>query len=65
MTQSYPLTITRNRGWYGKIRKLQLYAKTPSGKWRLGEVWQGKSVTVNVPREVRNARNRPSESIAV
>lgn len=51
MTQTYPLTITRNRGWYGKVRTLQLFAKTPSGPWRLGEVKQGASVTVNVPKD--------------
>lgn len=50
MTQTYPLTVTRNRGWYGKVRKLALFAKTPRGKWQLGEVSQGQSVTVNVPQ---------------
>lgn len=51
MTPTYPVTITRNRGCYGKIRKLVLYAQTPSGKRRLGEVNQGKSVTVNIPQD--------------
>jgi len=51
MTQTYPLTVTRNRGWYGKIRKLYLYAKTPNGKVRLGYVNQGASVTVEVPQD--------------
>jgi hypothetical protein len=51
MTQTYPLTITRNRGYYGKIRKLALYAKTPSGKVKLGSVKQGQSITVNVPQD--------------
>ena len=51
MTPTYPLTVTRNRGWYGKIRTLHLYAKTPNGKWRLGEVKQGQSVDVNVPQD--------------
>jgi len=51
MTPTYAITVTRNRGYYGKFRKLQLYAKTPRGKSRLGEVKQGASVTVNVPQD--------------
>lgn len=50
MTQSYPLTITRNRGWYGKIRKLALYAETPSGNIKLGDVSQGQTVQIQVPQ---------------
>ena len=51
MTQTYTLTVTRNRGWYGVIRKLHIYAKTPRGKWRLGEVKSGESVQVQVPQD--------------
>lgn len=51
MTPTYPLTITRNRGWYGKIRALQIYALTPHGKWRLGTVKSGQSVEVQVPQD--------------
>lgn len=51
MTQTYPLTITRNRAWYGKVRALQLYALTPQGKVQLGKVGSGKSVTAEVPRD--------------
>lgn len=50
MTQTYPLTITRNRGKYGVARALVLYARTPSGKVRLGKVWHGASVSVDVPQ---------------
>ena len=51
MTQTYPITITRNRGWYGKVRSLALFAKTPRGRVHLGKVASGKSVTVNVPQD--------------
>ncbi len=51
MTPTYPLTVTRNRGWYGKVRKLALFAKTPRGRVRLGEVKSGQSVNVNVPQD--------------
>ena len=51
MTQTYPLTITRNRGFYGKFRALQIYVDTPRGAERLGKVSQGKSVTVQVPQD--------------
>jgi hypothetical protein len=51
MTQTYPLTVTRNRGWYGKARKLALFAQTPAGKVRLGDVKSGQSVTVDVPQD--------------
>lgn len=51
MTRTYPLTVTRNLGWYGKVRKLALFAKTPRGRVRLGEVKSGQSVTVNVPQD--------------
>lgn len=45
------LTVTRIRGWYGKVRKLHIYAKTPRGKWRLGAVKHGQSVEVQVPHD--------------
>lgn len=51
MTQTYPLTITRNRGRYAFFRALNLYVKTPSGDVKLGKVRQGKSVTVNIPQD--------------
>lgn len=51
MTQTYSLTITRNRGWYGKVRGLHLFALTPRGPWRLGTVKSGQSVTVEVPQD--------------
>ena len=51
MTQTYPLTITRNNGWYGVIRKLALYAATPSGRVKLGDVNSGQSGTVHVPQD--------------
>lgn len=51
MTKTYPLSVIRNRGWYGKIRILHIYANTPRGKWRLGEVKQGRSVDVEVPQD--------------
>jgi len=51
MTQTYPLTITRNRGWYGKARALTLFAKTPSGHVKLGKVKSGQSTPVEVPQD--------------
>jgi len=51
MTQTYPLTVTRNRGYYGKIRALHIWVLTPRGKQRLGKVSQGQSVTVDVPQD--------------
>jgi len=51
MTQTYTITVTRNRGYYGKIRALHLFAKTPNGKVRLGQVSQGMSTEVDVPRD--------------
>jgi len=51
MTQTYPLTITRNRGWYGKARALTLFAKTPSGHVKLGKVKSGQSTSVDVPQD--------------
>ncbi len=51
MPQTYPLTVTRNRGKYGAARALVLYAKTPSGNVRLGTVKHGKTITVNVPQD--------------
>ena len=51
MTQTYTLTVIRNRGWYGIIRKLHIYAKTPRGKSRLGNVYSGKSVEIQVPQD--------------
>ncbi len=50
MSQTYPLTITRNRGKYGVLRALVLYARTPTGKVRLGKVKHGSSVTVEIPQ---------------
>jgi hypothetical protein len=51
MTQTYALTVTRNRGYYGKIRALHIWVLTPRGKQRLGKVSQGKAVTVDVPQD--------------
>jgi len=51
MTLTYPLTITRNRGWYGKARALVLFATTPSGRVKLGKVKHGQSTTVDVPQD--------------
>jgi len=51
MTQTYPLTITRNRGWYGAARALALFAQTPSGRVKLGKVKHGQSTTVDVPQD--------------
>jgi len=51
MTQTYPLTITRNHGWYGVIRALDLYAKMPSGAVKLGNVESGESVQISVPQD--------------
>jgi len=48
---TYPLTVTRNRSWYGIARALILYAKTPSGPVKLGKVKHGKSVVVQVPHD--------------
>ena len=50
MTQTYPLTVTRNRGYYGKVRKLALYVKTPRGDLRVGEVKSGQSETIDIPQ---------------
>lgn len=49
--RTYPLTVTRNRGWYGTARALVLYALTPSGKVRLGKVKHGQSVSIEVPQD--------------
>jgi len=51
MTQTYPLTVTRNRGWYGKARALVLFATTPSGPVKLGRVKSGQSTSVDVPQD--------------
>lgn len=51
MTPTYRLTVTRNRGKYGILRALVLYAKTPSGRVKLGKVAHGKSVIVDVPQD--------------
>ena len=48
--QTYTLFVTRNRGWYGKIRTLHIYAKTPYGDFRLGNVKDGQTVRVDVPQ---------------
>jgi len=51
MTPTYPITVIRNRGWYGAARALALFAETPSGRVRLGKVRHGKSVEVQVPQD--------------
>ena len=49
--QTYPLTVTRNRGKYGVLRALVMYARTPRGKVKLGKVKHGGTVTVDVPQD--------------
>ena len=51
MTQTYPLTITRKRRLYGAFRPLRIYVKTPQQRqaFRLGQVKQGQSLTIDVP----------------
>jgi len=49
-SQSYPLNVTRNKGWYGAARALVIYAQTPMGNVKLGKVKHGKTVQVEVPQ---------------
>jgi len=45
----YPLTITRNKGWFGRIRTLAIYADSE----KIGEVKSGETVSVNVPKSAK------------
>lgn len=50
MPQTNP-SSSRNRSRYGTALELAIFAKTPRGKWRLGDVKSGQSVQVNVPQD--------------
>ena len=46
---TYALTVTRNKGWYGRARKVKLMAdRTP-----LGTLGAGETATFEVPRGAR------------